>query len=96
MKMNPWHPMRDPIDIKHLGKLQEELGELQAAISRCMIQGINENEPVTGKSNRLWIEEEIADVYANLRLVINHFNLRPLSSRIILKMTQLKSWHDMA
>lgn len=49
---NPWHPISDPVDLKHLGKLSEELGECSAAVARCIIQGIDECEPVTGKINR--------------------------------------------
>jgi len=55
-KVNPWHPMSDPVDIKHLGKLLEELAEgvnalnevasamnkAASAVARCLIQGINE------------------------------------------------------
>jgi hypothetical protein len=63
--LNPWRPMTRPIDLKHLGKLGEESNELGAAISRCIIQGIDEREPVTGKPNRQWLAEEIADVLAN-------------------------------
>lgn len=49
---SPWHPMTDSVDLKHLGKLMEELGECQAAIARCIIQGIDSAEPVTGKINK--------------------------------------------
>jgi hypothetical protein len=45
-----------------LGKTIEELGELTAALARAQIQGVDEVHPVTGKSNRVWIEEEIQDV----------------------------------
>jgi hypothetical protein len=73
---NPWHPIDDKVDLKHLGKLGEELSELAAASSkcatavcRCIIQGVDEAEPVTGKVNREWLEDEIADVQANMDLV---------------------------
>lgn len=67
--LNPWIPMSKPIDIKHLGKLAEELGEASSAVARCLIQGIDESEPVTGKLNRQWLEDELADVCANIQLV---------------------------
>lgn len=73
--LNPWHPMDKPIDLKHLGKLGEECGELSSAVSRCIIQGIDESEPVTHKPNREWLEDEIADVVANIELVSEHFQL---------------------
>lgn len=96
--MNPWHPMTKPVDLKHLGKLAEELGECQSAVARCIIQGIEEYEPITRKSNRKWLEEEIADVMANLALVIAHFNLdkERMSKRVDVKSAQYKLWHEMA
>ncbi len=96
--MNPWHPMTDPVDLKHLGKLGEELNECGAAVSRCIIQGIDEAEPVTGKINRQWLEEEIADVYANLLLVEQRFGLdtSAMSARTARKVDGLREWHALA
>lgn len=96
-KMNPWVPMTRPLDLKHMGKLSEELGECIAAVSRCLIQGIDECEPATGKLNRSWLEEEIADVLANISLVQQHFKLNALriENRSFAKMTQLREWHAM-
>ena len=96
--MNPWHPMTDPVDIKTLGKAQEELGECISAAARCLIQGIDEEHPETGKRNRLWLEEEIADAEANLQLMKERFDLNEafIYNRKIKKMIQLKEWHGMA
>lgn len=95
---NPWHPMTNPVDLKTLGKLNEELGECVAASSRCMIQGIEGAEPVTGKINRDWLEDEIADVYANLSLTVDRFDLNTarIRARMTRKIQHLKQWHDMA
>lgn len=89
--------MKEPIDVKHLGKLVEEVNELGAAIARCLIQGIEECEPVTKKPNREWLENEIADVRANIALVIKHFKLDEdrMSLRIQKKCAHLKQWHGM-
>lgn len=97
-KYNPWHPMKDAVDLKHLGKLCEECGELSAAISRCIIQGINELEPVTKKPNYEWLEDEIADVMANIELVSERFKLDQarMIIRVETKKTKLKTWHKMA
>lgn len=83
---NPWKPISDATDLKHLGKLLEELGECAAAASRCVIQGIDAAEPTTGKLNRVWLEDELADVAACLAPVINHFRLN--STRINERMAQ--------
>jgi len=95
---NPWHPMSAPIDLKHLGKLCEEASELGAAISRCIIQGIDEAEPVTGKINRHWLQDELADVSANADLVIEHFGLdrAAIQQRALKKKAHLKQWHSLA
>lgn len=94
---NPWIPESSPIRLKHLGKLGEELSECGAAVSRCIVQGIDEAEPVTGKINRRWLEEEIADVYANAELVIEHFGLDSnfINERAARKEAFLRRWHEM-
>jgi hypothetical protein len=96
--VSPWHPMDNPVDLKHIGKLIEELTECGAAAARCMIQGIDESEPTTGKINRDWLEDEMADVLANIQLNINRFNLNEtkISNRKYTKMVKLMTWHKMA
>lgn len=71
----PWHPMTNARDLKTLGKLCEELGEATAAASRCMIQGIEERDPITGELNRMWLSKELADVLANIRMTVERFGL---------------------
>lgn len=95
---NPWHPMADPVDVKHLGKLLEELGELTAACSRCLIQGIDESEPVSGKPNRQWLQEELADVLAGIDLCIARFKLNDdaIAERIGVKTLYLQKWHRLS
>lgn len=92
---HPWHPMINPLDVKHLGKLGEESSELGSAIFRCLIQGIDEAEPVTRKVNRQWLTEEVADVLANIHLVRKHFKLDAavIGRRITRKVELLKAWH---
>lgn len=95
---NPWHPMTDPVDLKHTGKLLEELGECTSATARCQIQGIDEREPSTGVLNREWLTNEIADVLANIDLVIQRFGLNQarISDRKYKKIAHLRQWHKMA
>lgn len=94
--MNPWQPMVKPIDLKHIGKLGEECGELSAVVARCIIQGLRECEPVTGKINSEWLEEEIADVLANIELNLQHFKLNRdrVQARMSMKMHNLRIWHN--
>ena len=93
---NPWLPMTDARDIKTIGKLGEELGECQAAVMRCLIQGIDEKEPETGYPNRLWLEDEVADVLVNLTLVIDRFGLdiERIEKRANTKKPLLLAWHE--
>jgi NTP pyrophosphatase (non-canonical NTP hydrolase) len=83
--------------LKHLGKLAEELGEASAAVARCIIQGIDEHEPVTGKPNKVWLEDELADVLANMCLVGEYFDLdvARMVERRDRKMAHLRGWHSM-
>ena len=93
--LDPWHPMTDPVDIKTLGKLTEELNECGAATARCLIQGIDESNPETGEPNRTWLENEIADVLANIELTMIRFKLDPvrIDQRITEKLVRLRAWH---
>lgn len=97
-QLDPWHPMTNPVDLKTLGKFAEELGECSAAASRCIIQGIDEAEPITGVLNRAWLQDEVADVLANAKLVIDHFGLDvdAIDARVERKKAHLREWHKHA
>ncbi len=110
--VNPWHPMTSTIDLKHIGKCGEELAEsgealaigaaamcrAGAAVSRCIIQGVMDHEPVTGKLNKTWLEEEFADVEGNIELCKQRFDLdrTAIEERKQRKMAKLVVWHRMA
>lgn len=95
--VSPWQPMTNKTDLKVLGKLGEELGEASAAVSRCIIQGIDECEPTTRKPNKEWLEDELADVMTNIKLVVERFGLDQdrIRERIVRKTDQLRIWHGM-
>lgn len=95
--VSPWVPISDALDLKHLGKLGEELNECGSATARCIIQGVDGTEPVTGKVNRRWLEEEIADVLANVELVTARFGLDRefIERRIARKKVNLGRWFMM-
>ena len=86
----------DPVDLKTIGKLMEELAELQAALSRCVVQGIDEVHPVTSKLNRTWVEEELSDVRASVELFMERFKVYTDYDRVQRKKKQLRAWHEMA
>lgn len=89
----PWHPIDDKVDLKHLGKLGEELAELSRIVCRIMIQGLGGVDPSSGEKNIDNLQKEIADVYANLKLVESRFDLKIDSERIKKKIDQQKVWH---
>lgn len=96
MKWSPWQPEVSSSNLAVLGKMGEELGELSQMVSRCIIQGINESEPVTGKPNVVSLREEVADVMAMINIVCAHFKLdgSELNARAADKEFYLKEWID--
>ena len=65
--INPWTPEENIVLHQALGKVAEEAAELAKIATRCMIQGFDEAEPVTGMPNRQALREEVADLKAALR-----------------------------
>lgn len=91
-----WQPITNKHDLAVLGKLGEEVGELVSAIFRCIIQGLDESEPVTHKVNRKWLEDEIADVEAMLRQTKSRFDLhfQEIERRTIRKFAYKDVWFE--
>lgn len=94
---DPWQPTTDKLDLAVLGKMGEELSECSTVTNRCIIQGIDEREPETGKLNREWLMEEIADVLATTGAAIAHFGLddRKIAERVQKKLKHFSDWHTM-
>lgn len=92
--LQPWHVETDSQRLRRFGKTLEELGELQAVVARCIIQGVDEIDPSSGKVNRKRLEEEIADVHAQLFLLRRTFNLDDefIGQRSVDKMDQMHTW----
>lgn len=92
----PWHPIADPVDLKHLGKLGEETGELSRIVSRTIIQGMTGIDPETGEMNCQNFAKEMADVIANIELCCDHFGIALDLARIERKKRLQKDWHKAA
>lgn len=92
-----WIPMKDPIELAHIGKLGEEAAELAAICARITIQGIDGIDPDNGKVNRKALQHEIADVYAMAALCTGHFRLDvdKICLRETRKKTMKRTWHQM-
>jgi hypothetical protein len=95
--LNPWQPERDPVRLAVLGKLAEELGEAGAIVARCIIQGIDESEPVTKVANREALTKELADVWATGTMAIELFGLSSadIARRVERKIQHLRAWHKL-
>lgn len=102
--INPWHVETSPLRKRHLGKTLEEVGELiselgtlSSIVARCGIQGIDEVDPSSGKTNRLRLEEELADVYAQMGLLAEVFNLdrQFIASRVVVKRSHMHTWNNL-
>jgi hypothetical protein len=92
--VSKWIPTTDLLILRRMGKLIEELSELSAVASRCVIQGIDETDPSSGIVNRLRLESEIADVYAQLDETVARLNLDVnfISARTRFKRTAMEHW----
>src|SRR4051812_36842567 len=73
--MSKWVPTTNLMELRRLGKLGEELGELSNVASRCIIQGLDETDPGTGKVNRARLLDELADVAAQIDCTLTAFKL---------------------
>lgn len=95
--LNPWVPITDRAQLRVLGKLGEELGEASAIVARCIIQGVDEREPVTGKLNREALENELADARATIAQVVAHYGLdeRRMDEREARKRAHLDAWAEL-
>jgi hypothetical protein len=94
-RISLWLPEQDRIRLAVYGKLQEELGELQSRLSRCLIHGLDERDPASGLTNREELEREVADVSACLTVAREHLLLSPLPARELRKRSGYRQWHQM-
>ena len=97
MAMSPWTPTTNLHELRRFGKLLEELGELQAVVARCVIQGINERDPSSGSINRMRLMDELADVQAQINCTINSFfdfqvDRVAIAERCEIKTRQMAEW----
>lgn len=92
--MNPWRPIADPMMQRRLGKTAEELAELLCVIARIGIQGIDEIDPASGKTNRQRLHEETADVLAQINCNCRAFDMPRdvIGARVRLKEAMMAEW----
>ena len=92
-----WIPTTNLAMLRRMGKLGEELGELQAVAARCIIQGIDEIDPASNLPNRVRLTDEIADVYAQLDVTMTMLDLdrQVIQQRRERKTGYMREWEAM-
>jgi NTP pyrophosphatase (non-canonical NTP hydrolase) len=95
--MQKWVPTTDLLMLRRMGKTTEELGELQAVVARCIIQGIDEIDPASGEVNRLRLEKETADVLAQCICNIKALRLdrAAIEQRTVDKVALMDEWESL-
>ena len=78
-------------------EIMRSVGGCVAAVARCIIQGVDEAEPSTGKINRDWLREAMIEVRCSCAAVINEYRLDSdvIMSRMTFKRGHLTRWHQM-
>lgn len=96
--ISPWRPTTNQVELKTVLKLIEELGEAVSAAARTLMQGVDGTNPEDGKSNRQWLQEELADVHAGTVLTAKFYGLsrEEINTRSNMKQERLILWHAMA
>lgn len=97
MPVTAWKTETNPLRSRRLGKLAEEVSECGAVAARCWIQGINEIDPSSGKTNRRRLQEEMADVLAQVVCSIRDLDLDQdfIMTRTLDKIAQMEEWEKL-
>lgn len=92
--MNPWVSTLTPHQDRRIGKTIEELAELIAVCGRLQIQGLDEIDPSSGKTNRQRFHEETADVIAQINRNFSAFDMPAddIDERVQAKEFQMGEW----
>jgi hypothetical protein len=93
--ISPWMPEQDQIRLAVLGKLAEECNELAGRAARAIIQGLDERDPGSGRTNREELARETSDVLACIEMVQERLDIDPIDQRIADKFNGFCRWHDM-
>lgn len=93
-RMNPWVATLTPHQARRVGKSIEELGELMGVLGRIQIQGLDEIDPSSGKTNRQRLHEETADVIAQINCNLGAFGMPTeyINERAEIKEAQMDEW----
>jgi len=93
--ISPWFPEQDRVRLAVLGKLIEELNEMSARAARCIIHGLDETDPDTGRLNRDELAREAADVKACLHVLGIAADVEADGDRVMSKVGGFGRWHQL-
>jgi hypothetical protein len=93
--ISPWKPEPNLLIHQALGKACEEASELANILARCLIQGLDQCEPVSGKPNRQALSEEIADVDAAVQWLRELTGVEYDEARADRKLNGLRRWQKL-
>lgn len=95
-RMSPWRVTTDPMILRRVGKTGEEANELGAVACRIVIQGIDEVDPSSGKTNRQRFFEELADVQAQINCSRRAFliDADAFEDRVARKESDMADWEQ--
>lgn len=101
--MSKWTPDQNPHQARRVGKTLEEMGEAVAVfgnavaiLARISIQGLDSVDPGTGKTNRQRLQDELADVQAQIGCTVLSLGLdqNHMARRRAEKMRQMGEWES--
>lgn len=91
-KISPWIPEQDRIQLAVLSKLSEEASELAGRAARCIMQGVDEFDPDTNRTNIDELQREIADVLACIVWAREVYDLEIDEKRVAAKCGGFHKW----
>lgn len=97
MAITKWQLETSALTVRRAGKTAEEASELANVGARIVIQGIDEIDPHSGKTNRLRFIEEMADVLAQIDANIQMLGLDRefIEERRKRKLANMYEWEDL-
>ncbi len=96
-RLTKWTPTTDLMTLRRAGKFVEEGGESLAVVARLIIQGIDEIDPGSGKTNRQRLMDELSDLSAQIECSVIAFDLDRsyMERRTAEKMRLMAEWEAM-
>lgn len=93
--ISPWMPERNPLTVAMIGKLGEEASELAQRCFRILIQGLDQSDPDSKRTNSEELAREMSDVAACMHVVHEKLKIYLMLGRRDDKVAGFERWHKM-